>query len=388
MPARVFTRRCGLAIGDLFRQRLWQPSPAAALRPMSQGARSNASTFSAVGELAEDESVAHVFDDRRRTGGHRDYLCRLAESGESRWLKAADVPGECLTVWEAGEAARIDKRDYDRSKNSRKQKRDAEVRTEVQTFRDSERGKMLLSQQINTRSDAGPNRKSDCMRALGRMRQENFKLYTIRTSDPKRAEADAVKAGKAFGAQAGEFDYIGKHAFVMSGMKKNGKIPAEPTFARIFRQEGNPPDNRPREQDYFVSEVDEVVPLGIAVCVHEASSPTDVLDTLERHAIEERNKQPRSLRQHPGGKGTAINKRPKSDLMLLIYGARYKPDAYRAKIRRINEKKATKGGPRSRRDVVDSVKPVDESEDEPDAEPAPGAAGTSASGGLFSMFRR
>ena len=150
MPARVFTRRCGLAIGDLFRQRLWQPSPAAALRPMSQGARSNASTFSALGELAEDESVAHVFDDRRRTGGHRDYLCRLAESGESRWLKAADVPGECLTVWEAGEAARIDKRDYDRSKNSRKQKRDAEVRTEVQTFRDSERGKMLLSQQINT----------------------------------------------------------------------------------------------------------------------------------------------------------------------------------------------------------------------------------------------
>jgi hypothetical protein len=73
----------------------------------------------------------------------------VAGSEEPRWLRAADVSGEYLTVWEAGEAARIDKRDYDRSKNSRKQKRDAEVCTEVQTFRDSEPGKMLLSQKIN-----------------------------------------------------------------------------------------------------------------------------------------------------------------------------------------------------------------------------------------------
>ena len=35
----------------------------------------------------------------------------------------------------------------------------------MQTFRDSEPGKMLLSQKINTRSDAGPHRKSDCERA-------------------------------------------------------------------------------------------------------------------------------------------------------------------------------------------------------------------------------
>ena len=40
----------------------------------------------------------------------------------------------------------------------------------MQTFRDSEPGKMLLSQKINTRSDAGPHRKSDCERATQRMR--------------------------------------------------------------------------------------------------------------------------------------------------------------------------------------------------------------------------
>ena len=63
-------------------------------------------------------------------------------SGEARWLKAADVSGECLAVWEAGEAARVDKRDYERNKDSRKQKRDAEAATEVQTFRDSKQGKI------------------------------------------------------------------------------------------------------------------------------------------------------------------------------------------------------------------------------------------------------
>jgi hypothetical protein len=188
------------------------------------------------------------------------------------------------------------------------------------------------------------------------MRADNFKLHTIRTSDPKRAEADAVKAGKEFGALASEFDYIGKHAFTINGFKMKGKIPPEPTFDRIVRQQGTPPEHRPREQDYFVCEVDEVVPLGVAVCTHEASSPADVLDTLERHAIDERNKRPGYLRQHPGGKGTAINKRPKSDVMLLIYGARYKPDAYRAKIRRIDEKRASTSSGRVHR-VVDPPKP-------------------------------
>jgi len=324
--------------------------------PLSQGAASNASTFTEVGELAEDETVVHVFDDRRRTGGHRDYLCRVEEDEEARWLKAADVPGECLTVWEAGEAARIDKRDYDRSKDSRKRKRDAEARSEVQTFCDTEPGKFLLSQGVKTRSDAAPNRKSDCIRALGRMRQENFKLHTIRTSDPKRAMADAVMAGRAFGALAGEFDYVGKHAFTINGFKKNGKVPPDPTFCRIFRVEGDPPEHRPREQDYYVSEVEEVVPLGMAVCTHEAISLADVLDTMERQAIEACNSRPGRLRQGQGGKGTAISKRPKSAVMLLVYGARYKPDAYRAKIGRLAAKKSATAGPRAHRSV-DQPKP-------------------------------
>ena len=149
----------------------------------------------------------------------------------------------------------------------------------------------------------------------------------------KRAEADAVTAGKAFGARAGECDYLRKHAFSINGFKMNGKIPPEPTFDRILRREGDPVDTHGSKQSYYyVDEVDEVIPLGMVVCTHEASNPADVLDVLERHAIDERNKRPGNLRQHPRGKGAASSKQPKSDVMLLIYGARYKPDAYRAKI--------------------------------------------------------
>ena len=127
------------------------------------------------------------------------------------------------------------------------------------------------------------------------MRDDDFKLHTIRTSDLKRAEADAVTAGKAFGALGSEFDYVGKHAFTINGFKMKGKIAPEPTFDRILRREGDPPENR-KSSDYFVREVDKVIPLGIAVCTHEASNPTDVLDVLERHAIDERNKHPGYLR--------------------------------------------------------------------------------------------
>ena len=56
-----------------------------------------------------------------------------------------------------------------------------------------------------------------------------------------------------------------------------------------------------------------------------------------------------SLRQHPGGKGTAIHMRPKSDILLVIYGARYKPEAYREKVRRIDEMRRSRSGPRSAR---------------------------------------
>ena len=127
------------------------------------------------------------------------------------------------------------------------------------------------------------------------------------------------------------------------------------------------PDSPPREGDpvethgskqsyYYVDEVDEVIPLGMVVCTHEASNPADVLDVLERHAIVERNKRPGNLRQHPGGKGGALSKRPKSDVMLLIYGARYKPDAYRAKIKRIDDGRSATSSSRSIR-FADVAKP-------------------------------
>ena len=57
--------------------------------------------------------------------------------------------------------------------------------------------------------------------------------------------------------------------------------------------------------------------------------------------------------------------------MLLIYGARYKPDAYRAKIQRVEKYTRAACGPRSRRDVdeaepeeggssaVDALKPAE-----------------------------
>ena len=125
---------------------------------MSQGGRSDTSTFSAGGRLQEGEVVEHVFDDRRRTGGRREYLCRVVDSGP-RWLPAEDVSGDNLTVWEAGEAARVDRRDYELAKKSRAAKREQEKPTIVQTFRDSEPGKMLLSQKINTHAGAGPHRK-------------------------------------------------------------------------------------------------------------------------------------------------------------------------------------------------------------------------------------
>ena len=99
-----------------------------------------------------------------------------------------------------------------------------------------------------------------------------------------------------------------------------------------------------------------LIPLGVVVCTHEASNPADVLDVLERHAIVERNKRPGYLRQTLGGKGAALSKRPKSDVMLLIYGARYKPDAYRAKIKRIDDGRSATSSSRSIR-FADVAKP-------------------------------
>ena len=96
---------------------------------MSQGGRSDTSDFSAVGRLQEGEVVEHVFDERRCSGNRgREYLCRLVDS-EPRWLAAKDVSGDNLTVWEAGEAARVDRQDYERAKKSRAAKREHEKPT-------------------------------------------------------------------------------------------------------------------------------------------------------------------------------------------------------------------------------------------------------------------
>ena len=315
------------------------------LRPMSQGGKSNASDFSAVGKLDEGETIQRVIKERRRSGGRREYLCRVHGDEQPRWLPQADVTPECLTVWETGEAARVDAANYERDKKARKVVRDAARPTEVYTFRETQQGKLLLSQTINTLKNAADNRKSDCTRAMARMREDDFKLHIIRTSDYKTAEKDAVTAGTAFGNRAEEFDYIGKHAFTIDKFKMKGSIPPEPTYDRIIRRVGKPPEDGTRKEwNYFTTEVTEVVPLGMVVCEHEDSEPAQVLDVLERHAIEARNLKPNYLRQHPGGKGSAIHKRPKSSVMLLIYGARYMPDAYRAKIQRINGKRKSTSG--------------------------------------------
>ena len=68
--------------------------------------------------------------------------------GGSRWLKEDEVPGEVLTVWEAGEAARNDKHLYARAADKRKAKRDGEKATLVAPFKSTEWGRMLLSQKI------------------------------------------------------------------------------------------------------------------------------------------------------------------------------------------------------------------------------------------------
>ena len=157
---------------------------------MSQGARSSCSAFSVVGKLEEDESVLHVFDDRRRTGGRREYLCRLQDGevgdGGSRWLKEDEVPGEQLTVWEAGEAARNDKLVYARAADKRKAKRDGEKATLVASFKSTEWGRLLLSQKIVGRKDTAPNRKPDCETALTEMGRDDFMIHTIATCSRRR----------------------------------------------------------------------------------------------------------------------------------------------------------------------------------------------------------
>ena len=114
---------------------------------MSQA--SNTSEFSATGAAVEDEVITRVIKDRRRTGGAREYLCRIQGVTDPAWRASNDVSGECLATWEVGEAARVDLEEYERTKDSRKQKRDAEKASLTSVFRSTRWGKMLLSQKIN-----------------------------------------------------------------------------------------------------------------------------------------------------------------------------------------------------------------------------------------------
>ena len=87
---------------------------------------------------------------------------------EPRWLPAEDVSGENLTVWEAGVRQKGSTSEITNVPRSRV--RQSGSRRSLPLCRPSATqsrlpGKMLLSQKINTRSDAGPHRKSDCERA-------------------------------------------------------------------------------------------------------------------------------------------------------------------------------------------------------------------------------
>lgn len=330
---------------------------------------SNASGFSETEPAAEGEVIVRVIADRRRTGGKREYLCRITGDMRPRWRADNDVSEELLTVYESAEAVRIDREEYERSKDSRKRRRDEEKCTLVHTFRDSDIGKLLLSQTIRSRGgQAAPNRMPDVRLTMELLKEDGMELHEIRTSDDKRAVKDAVLAAESFGDRGGEFDYIGKHAIDCSEMVLNGSITPAPAFTRFIRDSRpNPTDadttaaavaaagtdraaaekaiaaGQRKESTHYVGEVERVVPLGAAVTTHDASDPAGILDVLERHSIKSRNSRAGFLQQGVGGKGSAITKRPKSLILLIVYGARYKPEVYRAKIDRINKSKS--GGP-------------------------------------------
>ena len=179
------------------------------------------------------------------------------------------------------------------------------------------------------------------VQAQTEMCRDDFMIHIIATSDPKRADAAAVRAGKAFGAKAGQYDYIGKTHISLVGMQKKGGIPTFPTFDRFVRTSKPPPDQSfTVSGKYYTSFVDEVKPLGLVVCTHDALELDRIVDIVERHAIDERNRNPGFLHQGCGGKGAAIMKRPKSQVMLCIYGARFKPQAFREKHKALHDRKS------------------------------------------------
>ena len=213
---------------------------------------SHGSAFTACGELGPDEAIEKIFGQRRRTGGRLEYNCDLRGGSEPRWLAAAAVDAASLSAWEIVLATNLRAEQEERKRDARKRKRDEEAAMIVHTFKETAIGKLVLSQTINSRSDATANRLPDCENALKRMRSDDFKLYEIRSSSGDQQTSDAVTAGKAIGALAEEYDFIGQHSFTTASFTLGGKIPPQPTFEQIIRVEGDVPAD-PRANIYYVS---------------------------------------------------------------------------------------------------------------------------------------
>lgn len=196
----------------------------------------------------------------------------------------------------------------------------------------------------------------------------------------RQQQSDATTAGKAIGLLAQEFDVVGQHAFSIKDFKQGGKIPPAPTFSRMIRDGREPPSiGEEMAGTYYLKHVTEVVPLGMVVCEHDSAETKVMLDTVERHAIRSRNARfPQQIPQGEGGKGSALVVRPKKMLMLMVYGARYKPAVYPQLMKARADRRSAMSGSMSRRKSK---------------EPAVGAAGpsgshadTSGQGGILGFF--
>ena len=94
-------------------------------------------------------------------------------------------------------------------------------------------GKLFLSQTVNSRQIAAPNRLPDCMGALGAMRADDFLLYEMNSSSLAQCTADAAKAGEKIAERAGDFDFIGQASISTSDLRKK-------VIRNDLRDEGSP----------------------------------------------------------------------------------------------------------------------------------------------------
>ena len=154
---------------------------------MSQGSHAS----SACGELGEGEEIDQLFEARRRTGGHMQYHCTLLGTAETRWLPSDAVPPDAMAAWDLVVQANLRRDQEGRRRDDRKRLRDEAAQMEIRPFVETEVGKLVLSQRINTNRDAAVNRRPDCELAIKRMRDPGFLLYTARSSAQLRVETVA-----------------------------------------------------------------------------------------------------------------------------------------------------------------------------------------------------